>query len=103
MQGAACLAWKEAEMASQSRTLETPCSESCSYLVKHFSDIGLRLSKPHGEHLGAFNGHKVCLALVGDGLGQQGLSTARGAVEEHTTGRSHAELQELVWVLDWIL
>lgn len=90
-------------MVSQSRTVETSCSESCSYLVKDFSDVGLRFSKPHGEHLRAFNGHKVGLALVGDGLGQQGLSTARGSVEEDTAGRSHAELQELVWVLDWIL
>lgn len=88
---------------SEQDTGGTSCCESCSHLIKHLSDVGLGLSEPHGEHLRAFNGHKVCLALVGDGLGQQGLSTARGAIEEHATGRSHSELQELVWVLDWIL
>lgn len=110
MQGAACLACGGGgeRPEGQGETAETrPAATDrlCrrSHLIKHLPDVGLRLSEPHGEHLGAFDGHKVCLALVGDGLGQQGLPTAWRAVEEHAAGRSHAELQELVRVLDGIL
>merc|ERR1711928_182405 len=45
----------------------------------------------------------VGLALVGDGLGEKGLTTTRRSVEEDTSAWHHAELQELLWVLDWVL
>lgn len=73
------------------------------YLVKDLSDIGLRLSKPHGEQLRSLDGDEVCLALVGNGFGQQSLTTTRGTIEQHTFGWGHAKLEELVWVLHWVL
>lgn len=74
-----------------------------SYLVKDLSDVRLRLSEPHGEQLGSFDGDEICLALVGDGFGQQSLTATRGTVEKHTLGWGHAKLEELVWMLHWIL
>lgn len=73
------------------------------YLVKDLSDVGLGLSEPHGEQLGSFDGDEVCLALVGNGFGQQSLTTTRGTIEQHTLGWGHAKLEELVWVLHWVL
>lgn len=55
-----------------------------SHLVKDLSDVGLRFSKPHGEQLRSFNGDEICLALVGNGFGQQSLTTTRGAIKQHT-------------------
>lgn len=80
---------------------QTPSQHSC--LVKDLSDVGLRLSKPHGEQLRSFDRDEICLALIGDGFGQQSLTTTRGTVEQHTLGWGHAKLEELVWVLHWIL
>lgn len=74
-----------------------------SHLVKDLSDVGLRLSKPHGEQLRSFDGDEICLALIGDGFGQQSLTTTGGTVEEHTFGWGHAKLEELVWMLHWVL
>lgn len=76
---------------------QSPC------LVKDLSDVGLRLSKPHGEQLGSFDGDEVCLALVGNGFGQQSLTAARGPIEQHAFGWCHSKLEELVWVLHWVL
>lgn len=74
-----------------------------NYLIKNVSDVGLGFSEPHGEHLGSFNGDKVCLALVGNGLSQKGFPTARGTVEQHASRRRHPKLQELVRILDRVL
>ena len=74
-----------------------------SYLVKDLPDISLRLSEPHGEKLRSFDGDEVGLALVGNGLGQQGLTATRGPVEQHSLRRGHTELQELIRVLHWVL
>lgn len=49
------------------------------------------------------DGNEVRLALVGDGLGHQRLSAARGAVEENTPGGRHAELFELLRVFHGVL
>merc|ERR1719499_1424172 len=72
-------------------------------LVEHVPHVGLGLSEPHSEQLRALDGDEVGLALVGDGLGEQGLTTTRRSVEEDTSAGHHAELQELLWVLDWVL
>ena len=49
------------------------------------------------------DGDEVGLALVGYGLGQQGLTTARWAIEENTLGRGHPKLEELLWELNRVL
>lgn len=55
-----------------------------AYLVKDLPDVSLGLSKPHGEKLRSFNGDEVGLALIGNGLGQQGLTATRRPVEQHS-------------------
>ena len=72
-------------------------------LVKDFPDVGLAFSEPHGEHLRSFDADEVGLALVGDGLGEQGLTATRGSVEKHTLARGHSEFEELFRVLNWVL
>lgn len=74
-----------------------------SHLIKDISDIGLRFSKPHGQHLRSLNWDKVRLALIGNGLSQEGFPTAWRTVEQHATRWGHSKLQELVWVLDRVL
>lgn len=74
-----------------------------SHLIKDLSDICFRLSKPHREQLRSFDGDEICLALIGNGFGQQSLTTTRGTIEQHTLGWGHAKLEELVWVLHWVL
>lgn len=74
-----------------------------SHLIKDISDIGLRFSKPHGQHLWSLNWDKVCLALIGNGLSQEGFPTAWRTVEQHATRWGHSKLQELVWVLNRVL
>ena len=49
------------------------------------------------------DGDEVGLALVCDGLGQQGLPTAGGTVEEHPFGRRHPKLEELLRVFHRVL
>lgn len=58
---------------------------STLYLVKNVTDIGLTFSKPHGEQLRPLDGDKIGLALIRNGLGQEGLATARRSIEEHTS------------------
>eukprot|EP00968_Pinguiococcus_pyrenoidosus_P022664 scaffold3330_cov398-Pinguiococcus_pyrenoidosus.AAC.3 len=72
-------------------------------LVEEVAHVRLGLAEPHGEQLRALDADEVRPAFVGDGLGQEGLATARGAVEEHALGRVHAELAELVCVLHGVL
>lgn len=43
--------------------------------------------------------NEVGAALVGDGLGNQGLATSRRAVQQRALGGLHAELEELLRVL----
>ena len=45
-------------------------------LVEHVAHVGLGLSEPHGQQLGALDRDEVGLALVGDGLGEQRLTAA---------------------------
>ena len=72
-------------------------------LVEHVAHVRLRLAEPHGEQLGALDRDEVGLALVGDGLGEQRLAAAGRAVEEDAARRRHAELEELLRMLDRIL
>ena len=72
-------------------------------LIKDVSDIGFRLSKPHGQQLWALDGDEVGLTLIGNSFGQQCFTTARRTIEQYTLGRGHAELEELLWVLHWVL
>lgn len=76
---------------------------SRTYFVEDVTDIGLALTEPHGQELGTLDGDEIGLALVGNGLGQQGLTTSRRAVEEHTTRGLHAKLQELLGMLHRVL
>lgn len=46
---------------------------------------------------------EVGLAFVGHGFGHERLSAPRGAVEQNTPGRRHAELLELLRVLHGVL
>lgn len=72
-------------------------------LVEELAHVGLGLTEPHCEQLGTLDADEVGLALVGNGLGEQGLTAARRSVEQHALGGSHAELEELLWVLDGVL
>ena len=74
-----------------------------SGFVEDFSDVGLGLTKPHSEQFGTLDGDEVRLALVGDRLGQERLTTTGWAVEKNTLGWIHSELQELLRMLDWVL
>ena len=49
------------------------------------------------------DGDEVCLALVGNGLGQQGLATTRRTVEQNSLRGSHAKLEELLRMLHRVL
>jgi hypothetical protein len=46
---------------------------------------------------------EVRLALPCDCLGQQGFATSRRAIEEDAARWLHAELEEHLRVLDWVL
>ena len=48
-----------------------------SGLIEDVSDIGLALTEPHGQKLGALDGYEVSLALVGDGFSQQSFTCSR--------------------------
>mmetsp|Transcript_23619 Transcript_23619/g.50895 ORF Transcript_23619/g.50895 Transcript_23619/m.50895 type:complete len:404 (-) Transcript_23619:1377-2588(-) len=77
-------------------------SRAASFL-EELANIRLRLAEPHGEKLWALNGDEVGGALVGDGLGKQRLAAAWRAVKEDALRRAHAELLELVGVVDRVL
>ena len=49
------------------------------------------------------NGDEVGAALVGDCLGEERLTATRGAVEQRPLRSAHAELLELVSVLNRVL
>lgn len=54
--------------------------------AKHKAQIftyngGQGLTKPHGEQLWAFDADEVCLALIGNGFGQQCLTTPCSKLE----------------------
>mmetsp|Transcript_5471 Transcript_5471/g.9487 ORF Transcript_5471/g.9487 Transcript_5471/m.9487 type:complete len:583 (+) Transcript_5471:685-2433(+) len=72
-------------------------------LVEKLADVGLGLTEPHGEELGALDRDEVGLALVGDGLGEQGFTAPRRSVEQHALRRLHPELGELLRVLHGVL
>ena len=74
-----------------------------SGLLEDVADVGLGLAEPHGEELGPLDGDEVGLALVGYGLGHEGLAASRGSVEEHSLAGAHAELLELLRMLDGVL
>lgn len=74
-----------------------------AYLVKDFSDIGLRLPKPHGEQFRTLDGDEVGLALISNCFSQQSFPTARRSIEKNSLGGCHAKLKEFVWVLHRIL
>ena len=95
---------------------EEDARSGAARLVEDLTHIGLRLAEPHGQQLGALrrygggvggsgkaHGDEVGLALVGNGLGQQRLTTARGSVEQYTLGGGHAKLLKLLGVLNGVL
>ena len=45
--------------------------------VEDISDVGLALTKPHGQQLWTFDWDEIGLALVGDGFGQQSFTYRR--------------------------
>ena len=49
------------------------------------------------------DGNEVRQALVGDSFGQEGFTTARRSIEQHSLGWGHAKLKELLRVLNGIL
>ena len=49
------------------------------------------------------DGDEVGLALIGNGLGQQGLPAPWRAVKQHPLGRGHPKLKKLLRVLNRIL
>merc|ERR1712047_71428 len=71
-----------------------------SCLVKDFTNIGLRLTKPHGKKLRAFYGNEVRRALVGYCFCEESLTTTRWAIEENTLGWLHTKLSEFIRMLD---
>lgn len=74
-----------------------------TYLVKDLTDISLGFSKPHGEQFWALDWDEIGLALIGNGLGQQGFTTTWWSIEQHTLGWGHAKLKEFVWMFHWVL
>lgn len=72
-------------------------------LVEDVTNVGLGLTKPHGKQLGTLDGDEVGSTLVGDSLGQHSLTGTGGSVEQDTTGRRHAKLEELFGVVDGVL
>ena len=46
---------------------------------------------------------EVGLAFIGNSFSQQGLSTARGAIEQNPLRGGHAKLKELLWMLNRVL
>lgn len=78
-------------------------SSQVLYLVEDLTHVGLRLSEPHGKQLRPLDGDEVGLALVGNGFGQQSLTTTRRPIEQHAFGGGHTKLQELLWMLHWVL
>jgi hypothetical protein len=72
-------------------------------LVKNLTDIGLALTKPHGEQFRTLHTDEVSLAFISDCLGQQSLATARRAIKQNTLRRRHAKLFKFIWMLHWIL
>lgn len=46
------------------------------------------------------DGDEIGAALIGDRLGQQSLSAAGRSIEENALTRGHAELMELLGMLD---
>ena len=72
-------------------------------LVEDVTDVALRLTEPHGEQFRALDGDEVGGALVGDGLGKKSLTSTGRTIEKHTLGGRHAELEELLGVVDGVL
>jgi hypothetical protein len=46
---------------------------------------------------------EICLTLIGNGLGQQRLTSTRRSIEENTFAGRHSILQELLGMLDRVL
>ena len=46
---------------------------------------------------------KIGLTFIGNGLGQQGLSTSWGTIKQNTLRGGHTELEELLRVLNRVL
>src|SRR5512143_4003683 len=68
-------------------------------LLEYLADGLLGLADVLGEHLRPAYGDEVRLALVRDGLGEQGLAGARGAVEEDALYRPDPHLLEQLGLL----
>ncbi|TFB02298.1 hypothetical protein CCMA1212_006004 [Trichoderma ghanense] len=82
---------------------EDDARSSSSGLVEDVSDVALRLTEPHAEKLGSLDRDEVGRAFVGDSLGQHCLTGTGRAVEEDTSGRGEAKLEEHLRVVDGVL
>ena len=76
--------------------LHVHCSHTCIHVHVH---VDLHVCTMYMY----LDGDEVSLALVGDGLCQQCLATARRTIEQHPLGGSHAKLEELLRMLNWVL
>ncbi len=82
---------------------EDDAKGSSAGLVENVADVALRLTEPHGEQLGSLHRNEVGSAFVGDSLRQHSLTGTRRTVEQNTTGRREAELEEFLGVIHGVL
>lgn len=63
---------------------EEHTGRSSTGLVEELADIGFGFTKPHGEQFGSLHRDEIGLALIGNSLGQQSLTTPGRSIEQHT-------------------
>merc|ERR1719335_417975 len=90
--------WPAIESSSSKKS-----THRAARLLEDVAHVRLRLAEPHGEQLGPLDRDEVRLALVRDRLRHERLAAAGRAVEEHAARGRHAELLELLGVLDGVL
>ena len=70
---------------------------------EHVTNIRLGFSEPHSEKFWTIYRDEVGLALVGNGLGHEGLTATGRTVEEDTLTGGHTELFKLLRMLHGVL
>mmetsp|Transcript_14642 Transcript_14642/g.35077 ORF Transcript_14642/g.35077 Transcript_14642/m.35077 type:complete len:430 (+) Transcript_14642:982-2271(+) len=71
-------------------------------LVEQITDVGLGTTEPHIQKLRTLDGNEIGSALVGNGLGHEGLTASGRAVEKNTARCLHTKLLKQASVLDGI-